>query len=70
MIEKDKNIRKGLAPSRDKTCYQLQHAIVLPAGTILRADALGFSAAVENGAFTISGTVADHRPELYKKVVA
>jgi hypothetical protein len=30
-------IRKGLAPTRDPTCYQTQQDIVIPAGTILRS---------------------------------
>jgi hypothetical protein len=43
MIERDDKtsqqakIRKGLPPTRDPACYEVQQDIVIPAGTMLRS---------------------------------
>jgi hypothetical protein len=40
VIESQKNpIKKALPAKRDPVCFELQHAILLPKGTILRQDA-------------------------------
>lgn len=72
MIDEKTTASKG-PQKRDPTCYQLQHAIILPAGTILRQDpgkAGVFSAPVAHGAFTIAGDVARDHPDTFKRVVA
>jgi hypothetical protein len=69
---KDKDtISKG-PKKRDPTCFQTKHAILIPAGTILRQDAGRpgtFSCPVAHGVFSVSGDVAGEIFETYKRVV-
>ena len=71
MKSKDE-ISKG-PKRRDPTCFQTQHAIIIPAGTILRQHPgqIGtFSCPVGFGAFKIDRSIAETHPEDYKKVIA
>lgn len=74
MIENSKNpIRKAMPGKRDPECFELQHAVLLPKGTILRQDPGRpgtFSAPVAHGAFSVSGDVARQIPDTYKRVMA
>lgn len=71
MKEKD-TIAKG-PKKRDPACYQTQHVILIPAGTILRQEpgtAGVFTCPVAFGIFTIEGTAAAQHPDDYKRVIA
>lgn len=67
---KDKDtISKG-PKRRDETCYQVLQDIVIPAGTILRADGQGnFMCLLAGGKFTIGDRDAAISIR-YKRVVA
>lgn len=68
--EKDP-IKRALPPKRDPVCFELQHAILIPAGTVLRQDIGGvFSCPVANGVFTIERDAAQAHPADYKRVIA
>lgn len=70
---KDKDIISKGPKKRDPTCFQLQHAIMVPAGTILRQQpgATGtFDCPVAFGKFSIERADAEAHPDDYKKVVA
>jgi hypothetical protein len=63
MRDKD-TISKG-PKKRDPACFETQHAIIIPAGTILRQQpgAAGtFDCPVAFGKFTIDRTVAEANP--------
>lgn len=70
---KDKDaISKG-PKKRDPTCFQLQHAVIIPAGTIMRQEPGKdgtFSCPVAFGAFRIDRTIGEAHPDTYRKVVA
>jgi hypothetical protein len=70
---RDKNtISKG-PKKRDPTCFETKHAIIIPAGTILRAQpgtANTFDCPVAFGKFTIDRTAAEAHSDTYRKVVA
>lgn len=71
MKSKDE-ISKG-PKKRDPTCLQLQHDIIIPAGTILRqhpGKAGKFSCPAEGGDFAIDEQQSAARPGIYRKVIA
>jgi hypothetical protein len=69
MNSKD-TVSKG-PKKRDPTCFQTQHAILIPAGTILRSDIGGvFSCPVAHGMFTVDPASAGDNPDTFKRVVA
>lgn len=74
MIENQKNpIKKALPATRDPVCYQTQHAIIIPKGTILRQQpgAPGvFDCPVAHGTFTVDAIPALEHADTYKRVVA
>lgn len=56
----------------DPTCLQVQHAILIPAGTILRQEAgkAGvFSCPVAYGIFKVTREAGEADPSTYKRVV-
>lgn len=71
MRDKD-TVSKG-PKKTDPTCYEVQHAILIPAGTILR-QAPGkpgtFSCPVAKGVFTVEQEAAAAHPSTFKRVVA
>lgn len=72
MIEKDK-IKKAMPGRRDPTCFELQHAIIIPKGTMLRQDpgrAGAFSCPVAGGAFIVEAVIANEERGTYKRVVS
>lgn len=69
----EKGITNRGPKKRDPTCLQLAHAILIPAGTILRQEPGKegtFSCPTAKGAFTVTRANAETLPETYKKVVA
>lgn len=71
MRDKD-NISRG-PRKRDPTCFELRHAILIPAGTILRQDpgkAGAFTCPVAHGVFTVERPEAEADPSTFKKVAA
>lgn len=73
MIEKNSPIKKSVPGRRDPTCFELQHAILLPKGTILRqheGKPGSFSAPTAGGAFVIEGDKAGENPDTFKRVIA
>lgn len=69
MIENKAKIKSG-APKRNPVCYQTLQDIVIPAGTILRADIdLKFSCGIAGGYFQIGDEANDHK-DIFKKVIA
>lgn len=70
---KDKEtISKG-PKRRDPACYQTQHSIVIPAGTILRQDPGKpgtFSCPVAYGKFVLDESDAKAWTDTYKRVIA
>jgi hypothetical protein len=74
MIENAKNpIRKSVPPRRDPACFELQHAIIIPKGTILRQPdgAPGtFDCPVAGGKFVVDVVPAMADPTTYKRVIA
>lgn len=74
MIENQKNpIKKSLPPRRESACFELQHAIIIPKGTILRQPegAPGtFDCPVAGGKFVVDMVPAMSDPVTYKRVVA
>lgn len=70
---KDKEIISKGPKKRDSTCFQTQHAILIPAGTILRqapGTAGTFSCPVAHGEFNIGVAIAQANPDTFKRVVA
>lgn len=71
MRDKD-TVSKG--PKKlDPTCLQVQHAILIPAGTILRQESGKpgiFTCPVAHGVFTVNEESGAGHPETFKKVVA
>jgi hypothetical protein len=66
-------IKRALPPKRDPACFELQHAILIPKGTILRqpAGAPGtFDCPVAGGKFVIDVVPAMADPATYKRVIA
>jgi hypothetical protein len=74
VIENQKNpIKKSLPPRRESACFELQHAIIIPKGTILRQPegAPGtFDCPVAGGKFVVDMVPAMGDPVTYKRVVA
>lgn len=71
MIDKDV-ISKG-PKRRDPACFQTQHAILIPAGTILRQESGKpgtFSCPVAHGAFTVDLKAGEAASDTFKKVIA
>jgi hypothetical protein len=71
MRDKD-TISKG-PKKRDPACFETQHVIMIPAGTILRQQpgaANTFDCPVGFGKFTIDRSVAEANPDTYRKVIA
>lgn len=71
-MKETETISKG-PKKRDPTCFQTQHAIVIPAGTVLRQapGAAGtFDCPVAYGKFTIDRSAAEAHPDDFKKVIA
>lgn len=58
---------------RDPTCFQVQHTIIIPKGTILRQQpgAAGtFDCPVAFGKFIVERADGEAHPDTYKKVIA
>lgn len=71
MIEKD--ITNRGPKKRDPMCFELQHAILVPKGTILRQEAGKpdiFTCPVSGGVFTVTTVDAMIRTDTYKRVIA
>ncbi len=71
MKEKDE-ISKG-PKRRDPACFEIQHAILIPVGTILRQEPGKegtFSCPVAFGEFRIGIATAEAHPDDYRKVIA
>lgn len=70
---KDKDTVSKGPKKRDPTCFQTQHAILIPAGTVLRQEPGKegvFTCPVAYGVFTLDRTAAEAHPNDYKKVIA
>lgn len=69
----EKNITNRGPKKRDPTCFQTQHAILVPAGTVLRQEpgkTGTFSCPVAHGTFTIEQSAAEADSSTFKRVVA
>lgn len=70
---KDKDTVSKGPKKRDPTCFQTQHAILIPAGTTLRQDsgkAGVFTCPVAHGIFTVDRDAGEANPDTFKKVLA
>lgn len=68
--EKSPTIRK-VPGRRDPTCFETQHAILIPAGTMLRVDEDGkFTCPLAFGVFSIDRSAAEAHPDTYRKVIS
>jgi hypothetical protein len=74
MTPSEKNpIKKSLPPKRDPACFELQHAILIPKGTILRQHdrrPRHFDCPVAGGKFVYRRRSAMSDPTTYKRVIA
>lgn len=70
---KDKDVVSKGPKRRDPVCFQTLHAILIPAGTILRQESGkdgAFTCPLSGGVFSVLGTDASQAPDTYKRVVA
>jgi hypothetical protein len=70
---KDKDVISKGPKRRDPTCFQNQHAILIPAGTTFRQDPGKegvFTCPVAHGTFTVTRADAEAHPDTFKRVVA
>lgn len=70
MRDKD-TVSKG-PKKREPASFQTQHAILIPAGTMLRQEpgkAGVFTCPVAHGVFSIEGTMAGEHPDAFKRVL-
>lgn len=73
MIEQDKKIKKAMPPKREAISFELQHAVLLPKGTILRQEPGKpgfFTAPVAHGVFTVTTEEGISHPDTYKRVIS
>ncbi len=71
MNDKD-TVSKG-PKKTDPACFQVMHAILIPAGTILRQEPGKpgiFTCPVAHGVFTVNEEDGAGHPDTFKKVVA
>lgn len=70
MIENQKTaIKKAMPPKRDALCLETRHAILIPAGTMLRQEKSGvFTCPVAGGVFTFEANPDEYQGS-YKKVM-
>jgi hypothetical protein len=69
----EKGITNRGPKKRDPECFELQHAVLLPKGTILRQDpglSGAFTAPVAGGTFSVDRDSAGKHPDTYKRVIA
>jgi hypothetical protein len=69
----EKNITNRGPKKRDPACFELQHAILVPKGTILRQEPGKpgvFTCPVAFGVFTVTDEAAQAHPDTYKRVIA
>lgn len=58
---------------RDPICFETKHAIIIPAGTMLRQEPglnRPFDCPVAFGKFTIDRSAAEANPDTFRKVIA
>lgn len=70
MTAKD-TVSKG-PRKRDPASFELRHAVLIPAGTIMRQEAGKpgtFSCPAAFGVFTVTQEAGDANPDTYRKVV-
>lgn len=68
----EEKIKKAMPPKRELASYELQHAIIIPKGTILRQEPGKpgvFDCPVAGGKFTVDALPALQMPATYKRVV-
>lgn len=73
MIDKDTKIKKAMPPKRESMCFELQHAILLPAGTMLRQEPGKpgfFTAPVAHGVFSVTTEDGISHPATFKRVIS
>lgn len=71
-MSKEEKIKKGMPAKRPIMSLQTQHAILIPAGTILRQEPEKpgvFTCPVAKGVFSVETLDALAAPETYKRVV-
>lgn len=69
----EKGITNRGPKKRDPACLQTTHAILIPAGTILRQEhgkAGVFSCPAGFGTFTVTDEAGQAHPDTYKRVIA
>lgn len=70
---KDKDVISKGPKRRDSACFQTQHVILIPAGTILRQEPGKpgvFTCPLAHGVFTVDREVSEAHPGTFKRVVA
>lgn len=70
---KDKEVISKGPKKRDPTCFQTQHAILIPKGTILRQEPGKegtFTCPVAHGVFSVVRGDAEAHADTFKRVVA
>jgi hypothetical protein len=73
MKDKETTIAKRGPAKREAACFQTQHPILIPAGTILRQEPGKpgvFSGSAGYGTFTATDKSALEHPGTYKRVIA
>jgi hypothetical protein len=69
----EKGVTNRGPKKRDPACFQTMHAILIPAGTVLRQDPGKpgvFSCPVAFGKFIIETSPAQTHPDTYKRVIS
>lgn len=70
---KEKNITNRGPKKRDPACFELQHAILIPKGTILRQEpgkAGTFTCPAAFGVFSVTDEAGSAHSETYRRVIA
>lgn len=70
---KEKGITNRGPKKRDAACFEVQHAILIPTGTILRQEPGKpgvFTCPVAFGAFAVTDQAASAQPDTYRRVIA
>lgn len=69
----EKGITNRGPKKRDPACFEVQHAILIPKGTILRQDPGKpgvFTCPVAHGVFTVLDEAGRTHPDTFKRVIA
>lgn len=69
----EKGITNRGPKKRDPACFEVQHAILIPKGTILRQEPGKpgvFTCPAGYGTFSVTDEIGREHPDTYKRVIA